>query len=72
MDCLYWTKNSFVITVTPMKKPKAKVQRETKDAVVQLRLTNEQKAKLAEKAKRRGLSLSSWLLMLGISAPDKP
>jgi len=40
--------------------------------VIQLRVTTEQKHALAEKAQRRGLSLSSWLLSLGMGAPERP
>jgi uncharacterized protein (DUF1778 family) len=50
------------------RKPKA----ERKADVIQLRVTSQQKQALSEKAKRRGLSLSSWLLTLGISAPEQP
>lgn len=45
---------------------------ERKDAVIPIRCTEEQKRELTEKAKRRGLGLSPWLLSLGMSAPDKP
>jgi uncharacterized protein (DUF1778 family) len=51
-----------------MKRRKPKAER--KEETVQLRLTTEQKKALGEKAKKRGLSLSSWLLSLGMTAPD--
>jgi uncharacterized protein (DUF1778 family) len=50
------------------KKPKA----ERKADVIQLRVTSQQKQALSEKAKRRGLSLSSWLLTLGMTASEQP
>lgn len=53
-----------------MKRRKPKAER--KEETVQIRLTAEQKESLAHKAKARGLGLSSWLLSLGLSAPDKP
>jgi hypothetical protein len=53
-----------------MKRRKPKAER--KAELIQLRVTAEQKQDLADKAKRRGLSLSSWLLSLGISAPQQP
>lgn len=45
---------------------------ERKEAVIPVRCTEEQKAELAEKARRRGLGVSTWLLQLGLSAPQKP
>jgi len=53
-----------------MKRRKAKVER--KEETIQLRVTAEQKHALTEKAKRRGLTLSAWLLSLGVSAPERP
>lgn len=53
-----------------MKRRKPKDER--KEATIQLRVTEEQKESLTAKAKRRGLGLSTWLLQLGMSAPDKP
>ena len=53
-----------------MKRRKPKAER--KADVIQLRVTSQQKQMLSEKAKRRGLSLSSWLLTLGMSAPEQP
>ena len=37
-----------------------------KEDTVQIRMTAEQKATLAEAAERRGLPLSTWLLTLGL------
>ena len=45
---------------------------ERKEALIGVRCTEEQKAELEGKAKRRGLGVSTWLLQLGLSAPDKP
>lgn len=45
---------------------------ERKEAVIPIRCTEAQKRMLMEKAKHRGLGLSSWLLSLGMSAPEKP
>lgn len=39
-----------------------------KEAVIGVRCTEEQKAALEAKAKRRGLGVSTWLLSLGLSA----
>lgn len=43
-----------------------------KDDRLAIRLSAEQKRVLERKAQRRGLSISSWLLSLGLSAPDEP
>lgn len=53
-----------------MKRRKPKAER--KEETVQLRLTAEQKKVLAEKAKARGVGLGTWLLQLGLAAPEKP
>jgi len=53
-----------------MKRRKPKAER--KEATLQLRLTEDQKASLTEKARRRGLGASTWLLQLGLSQPDDP
>jgi len=37
-----------------------------------IRLTPAHKVELERKAKARGLSLSSWLVSMGLSAPEKP
>ena len=50
------------------RKPKA----ERKTLMVPIRMTADQKENLVQKAKRRGLGLSTWLLILGLSAPDDP
>jgi uncharacterized protein (DUF1778 family) len=54
-----------------MARPK-KPKRERKESIIQMRVNAEQKKALAEKARHRGLGLSSWLLSLGMSAPEKP
>jgi uncharacterized protein (DUF1778 family) len=54
-----------------MGRPK-KPKRERKESVIQIRVNAEQKKALAEKARNRGLGLSSWLLSLGMSAPERP
>jgi uncharacterized protein (DUF1778 family) len=43
-----------------------------KDDRLAIRLSAEQKRALERKAKRRGLSISSWLLSLGLAAPEEP
>jgi hypothetical protein len=42
-----------------------------KDEVVPVRLTADQKATLAAAAERRGLGVSTWLLMLGLGEAAK-
>ena len=54
--------------VTKRRKTKA----ERKELVIPVRVTTEQKATLTAKAKRRGLGVSTWLLNLGLTAPDEP
>ncbi len=49
------------------RKPKA----ERKTLVIPVRVTEEQKRVLTEKAKRCGLGVSTWLLTLGLQAPDR-
>lgn len=41
---------------------------DSKHAIVQLRVTDEHKRVLAEAARRRGLSLSSWMLTVALAA----
>lgn len=53
-----------------MKRRKPKAER--KETSIHIRVSDEQKRALEEKAKRRGLGLSSWLLSLGMSAPMEP
>jgi len=53
-----------------MKRRKPKAER--KETSIHIRLSENQKRTLGKKAKRRGLGLSSWLLSLGMSAPDNP
>jgi hypothetical protein len=43
-----------------------------KNASIPVRVTEEEKAILIAKARRRGLGVSSWLVMLGLTAPDGP
>ena len=38
-----------------------------KDEVIPVRLTKEQKAKLVAAAERKGIGVSTWLLMLGLA-----
>lgn len=42
-----------------------------KDAVIPVRVTAADKATLVAKARRVGLGVSSWLVMLGLTAPEK-
>ena len=44
----------------------------TKDDRLAIRLSAEQKDELERKARRRGLSISSWLLSLGLAEPEDP
>jgi hypothetical protein len=53
-----------------MKRRKPKTER--KEETVQLRLTAEQKRQVLEKAKARGIGLGTWLLQLGLAAPERP
>jgi len=41
-----------------------------KEEMVPIRMTAEQKAKLVAAAERRGIPLSTWLLMLGLQEAD--
>jgi uncharacterized protein (DUF1778 family) len=50
------------------RKPKA----ERKESVIPVRCTADQKRILEEKAKARGVPVSTWLLSLGLSAPANP
>ena len=49
-----------------------KPAKDRKEAVIPVRCTEAQKLELAEKAKRRGLGLSTWLLTLGLAAGEPP
>ena len=40
--------------------------------IIPVRANAKQKAALKQKAQARGLGVSTWLLQLGLSAPDKP
>ena len=53
----------------PAKKPKRKTGR--KDKGILIRVTSAQKRELAETAKRTGLGLSSWMLMVALRAAQK-
>lgn len=53
-----------------MKRRKPRAER--KETSIHIRVSDAQKLALEAKAKRRGLGLSSWLLSLGMSAPDAP
>ena len=52
----------------PTKKGKAPRKKKTDD--VKLRITIEDKARFQEAARRKGLSLSSWLRMVATEAAD--
>lgn len=54
--------------VAPKAPKRRKVAADRKEAVIGVRCTDEQKAALEAKAKRRGLGVSTWLLSLGLSA----
>lgn len=43
-----------------------------KSEVIPVRCTAKQKRTLEKRAKNRGLGVSTWLLQLGLSAPDDP
>lgn len=49
-----------------------KPQTQRKEELIPVRCTKAQKTVLAQKAMARGVPLSTWLLQLGLSAPDKP
>ena len=49
-----------------------KLKTDRKELVIPVRVTAEQKTTLTAKAKRRGLGVSTWLLNLGLTAPDQP
>jgi hypothetical protein len=51
-----------------IKRRKPPAQR--KESVIPVRVTKEQKAALTAKAARLGMGVSSWLLMLGMSAGE--
>jgi hypothetical protein len=53
---------------TKRRKPKA----QRKELVIPVRVSAEQKEALMAKAQRRGLGVSTWLLQLGMTAPDQP
>lgn len=50
------------------KPPKKKPQKATKDDVVRMRVTAEQKKVLTDAAERSGLELSQWLRQLALRA----
>jgi mobilization protein NikA len=58
-----------VDTIARVKRRKPKAER--KELMIPVRVTAMQKKLLTEKARRRGLPLSTWLVMLGLEAPDK-
>jgi hypothetical protein len=43
-----------------------------KTEAIPVRVTKEEKDILVAKARRRGLGVSSWLVMLGLTAPENP
>jgi hypothetical protein len=47
-----------------------KLKADRKELVIPVRVTAEQKETLTAKAKRRGFGVSTWLLSLGLMAPD--
>ncbi len=49
-----------------------KPQAQRKELVIPVRVTKEQKVSLAAKAQRRGMGVSTWLLSLGLTAPETP
>ncbi|MGH7786495.1 MAG: plasmid mobilization protein [Candidatus Binatia bacterium] len=49
-----------------------KPQVERKEELIPVRCTKAQKKILAERARARGVPVSTWLLQLGLSAPDDP
>lgn len=51
-----------------MAKPKKPPEKTTKDDVVRMRVTVEQKAAMTEAAQRDGLELSAWLRQLALRA----
>ena len=69
---------SFVYTFRFMKKEadkgkkRRKPKADRKESVIPVRCTAEQKRTLEERAKARGMGVSTWLLNLGLSASDRP
>jgi uncharacterized protein (DUF1778 family) len=53
-----------------MKRRKTKAQR--KEASIRVRVTDEQKRSLVERAAREGLDVSAWLRALGLRAVGQP
>jgi uncharacterized protein (DUF1778 family) len=51
---------------------KRKAKSSGKDERLSIRVAGEHKTELARKAQARGLSVSSWLVSLGLAAPEKP
>lgn len=45
---------------------------ERKSLIIPVRVNAKQKKALEKKAKERGLGVSTWLLQLGLAAPEKP
>jgi Mobilization protein NikA len=55
---------------TPSERRKPDAERKTE--MIPVRCTQAHKRVLGRKAKARGIGVSTWLLQLGLSAPDKP
>lgn len=51
---------------------RTKPEAERKSLIIPVRVNPKQKKALEQKAKTRGLGVSTWLLQLGLSAPDRP
>jgi len=53
---------------TAAKRPRGRPEKEkgAKEDSIHIRVTGEQKERMAEEAERRGMSLSTWLLQLGL------
>ncbi len=49
-----------------------KPQTERKEELIPVRCTKAQKKILAERARARGVPVSTWLLQLGLAEPDEP
>jgi len=59
--------NPVVAATTKRRKPASA----RKDEVIPVRLTKEQKATLTATAERKGVGVSTWLLMLGLAEAAK-
>lgn len=55
-----------------METKRRKLAKDRKRKVIPIRVTDEQKRILTKKAANRGLAVSSWLLSLGLAAPEQP